>query len=304
MQELGRQSAQLKEDVSHGDLMFPVSFSETRVTTDFEVPLYYHWHPHAELLQIIDGRANFQVNGEQILLEPGDLIFFKPNVLHGSHDCFGEYLRFRAVVFDSAFLVGTSGDIISQKYLHTLFSSRRENYIYVKPYTVCSDQLELDMEKTFRHMKRQEEGYEILIKSLLYEMMYYFYSLQSTREDFHPDKRKTVLIRSMVAYVNQHYREKLVLEEVAKQFSFSEGYFCRFFKENFKMTFGEYIQGVRLTEAERLVRDTDMTIEQIAMETGFSDANYFTVCFKKQLHQTPREYRKRRRVRHIRETVQ
>lgn len=290
-----------REAVNHGDLLFPVSLTETKVTTDFEVPLYYHWHTEVELLQVMDGRVNFQVGGEQLLLEPGDIICIKPNVLHGSHDCFRDYLRFRAVVFDSAFLMNSTGDIVAQKYLQALYSSREENYIVVQPYTQHSDQLQLDMERIFKNMQGQEEGYEILIKSLLYEMMYYFYLRRSTAESFQPDRRRTVLIRQMVDYVQLHYREKLVLKEVAKQFSFSEGYFCRFFKENFHMTFGEYLQGVRLTEAEHLVRDTDMTIEQIAMETGFSDANYFTICFKKQLHQTPREYRKSRKVRLIRE---
>lgn len=290
--------------MSHGDLLFPVSLTETRVTTDFEVPLYYHWHTEAELLQVMDGRANFQLSGEQVLLEPGDLIFIKPNVLHGSHDCFREYLRFRAVVFDEAFLTSTMGDIVTQKYLNTLFANRRENYILVRPFTLHSDQLQLDIERIFQNMQGQKEGYEMLIKSLLYEVLYYLYLLRGKDEEFQPDRRKSLLVRSMVDYVEQHYQEKLALEAVARHFSFSEGYFCRFFKENFHMTFGEYLQGVRLSQAERLLRDTDMTIERIAMETGFSDAGYFTICFKKQMHQTPREYRKSRGLRQIREKVQ
>ena len=299
-----QENEKLKEQIHHGDLMFPVSLTETMITTNFETPLCSHYHAEVELLQIMDGRAVFQINGEDILLEPGDLVLIKPNVVHGCDNCFKDYLRFRAIVFESAFLMSSTGDIISQNYLQTLLSSRIESFILVKPYTIYSDQLQLDCERIFNHMKGQGEGYEMLIKSLLYELLYYIYHLRRPEDEYTPDMRRTMIVRSIHEHVNRHYQEKLLLADMTKKFSFSEGYFCRFFKENFHMTFGEYLQEVRLSKAEKLVRDTDMSIEQIAMETGFSDANYFTICFKKHLHQTPTQYRKNRKVRQIREKIQ
>ena len=58
------------------------------------------------------------------------------------------------------------------------------------------------------------------------------------------------------------------------------------------MTFGAFLNDVGLGEAERLVRETDLTMEEIARNTGFNNSNYFTVCFKRMYYDTPLHYRK------------
>ena len=115
-------SRPLRENRQHGDLLFPVSAYETKMEQDFEMPLSYHWHPEIEIFFITSGKANFQVEAEPFIIEEGDVLLIKPNALHGSHDCFGTQLEFRAVVFDYSFLSGMANDRIEQKYLNPLFS--------------------------------------------------------------------------------------------------------------------------------------------------------------------------------------
>ena len=101
-----KQPRPLRENRKHGDLLFPVSAYETKMEEDFQMPLSYHWHPEIEIFFITSGKANFQVEAEQFVIEEGDVLLIKPNTLHGSHDCFGTKLEFRAVVFDYSFLSG------------------------------------------------------------------------------------------------------------------------------------------------------------------------------------------------------
>ena len=84
-----------------------------------------------------------------------------------------------------------------------------------------------------------------------------------------------------------------MLNSLAAYLSVSEGYLCRFFKDNFHMTFVEYVQRVRLQKAERLLRETDDPVGKIALDVGFGSGNYFTTEFGKLYHTTPQKYRKR-----------
>ena len=69
-----KQSRPLRENRKHGDLLFPVSAYETKMEEDFQMPLSYHWHPEIEIFFITSGKANFQVEAEQFVIEEGDVL--------------------------------------------------------------------------------------------------------------------------------------------------------------------------------------------------------------------------------------
>jgi AraC-like DNA-binding protein len=54
---------------------------------------------------------------------------------------------------------------------------------------------------------------------------------------------------------------------------------------------GKFVRSVRLTKAIELLRNPDLTVSEIAYETGFSEPGYFTKVFSKEYHMTPSEYR-------------
>ena len=100
------------------------------------------------------------------------------------------------------------------------------------------------------------------------------------------------MIRKIVGFVEENHTQRIVLNSLAAYLSVSEGYLCRFFKDNFHMTFVEYVQRVRLQKAERLLRETDDPVGKIALDVGFGSGNYFTTEFGKLYHTTPKKYRK------------
>lgn len=71
----------------------------------------------------------------------------------------------------------------------------------------------------------------------------------------------------------------------------SEGYFCNVFKETMGMTATEYINGLRVKRAADLLTATDMSVTEAALCSGFSDLNYFSRVFKKQMGVTPNSVR-------------
>ena len=97
------------------------------------------------------------------------------------------------------------------------------------------------------------------------------------------DTRRAQLKQSVMPvkeFLDQHYSEKIALDDLASRFYISKNYLTRVFKEQFGMSVKEYLQVVRITHAKQLLRTTDKTAEEIGIECGFGTLYYFSRVFK------------------------
>ena len=72
---------------------------------------------------------------------------------------------------------------------------------------------------------------------------------------------------------------------------YSDAYFCKLFKQCFKVNFSAYLNEYRVNKARQLILDPRLSLKDIGAAVGYSDANYFTRVFKRLTGQTPSEYR-------------
>lgn len=100
-------------------------------------------------------------------------------------------------------------------------------------------------------------------------------------------------LQDVKEYIDLHFAEKIMLENLADNFYINKYYLTRIFKEQFGMSINQYILLQRITYAKQLLRFSQHSIEQIGQLCGIADANYFTRAFKKVEGMTPGEYRKR-----------
>ncbi|WP_191013794.1 response regulator [Treponema zioleckii] len=93
-------------------------------------------------------------------------------------------------------------------------------------------------------------------------------------------------------FIEEHYADQnTTLTTVAEVVALSPNHFSTIFSQECKTTFIEYLTNVRLENAKRLMRETDMKGYDIAYECGFSDPHYFSYIFKKNTGLSPREYK-------------
>ena len=93
-------------------------------------------------------------------------------------------------------------------------------------------------------------------------------------------------------YIEEHYADQnTTLTQVAEAVALSPNHFSTIFSQECKTTFIEYLTNVRLENAKRLMRETEMKGYDIAYECGFSDPHYFSYIFKKNTGLSPREYK-------------
>lgn len=104
----------------------------------------------------------------------------------------------------------------------------------------------------------------------------------------HTKKQDLLMIKD---YLDQHFTEKIALEDLAHQFYINKFYLTRVFKEQFGVTINGYMIQLRITSAKQLLRFSDKTIDEISLECGYDDSNYFSRLFKKVEGISPSEYR-------------
>ncbi len=101
-------------------------------------------------------------------------------------------------------------------------------------------------------------------------------------------------IHAAVEYINDNLKSGLTLTEITRRCGLSKNILYRGFLEEFGMTVGKYITNKRIEKAEELLSETELPIEEISLETGFSSAAYFAATFKRYKGISPLKFRKTR----------
>ncbi|MFZ2362665.1 MAG: substrate-binding domain-containing protein [Anaerolineae bacterium] len=103
------------------------------------------------------------------------------------------------------------------------------------------------------------------------------------------------LVRKAMAYVQQNYQESLSRQDLARYVGMSDDYLTYCFRQELGMTPIAYLNRYRITQAKRLLKESDRTITQIALEVGFSDSGYFSRVFRREAGMSPDAFRRRER---------
>ena len=98
--------------------------------------------------------------------------------------------------------------------------------------------------------------------------------------------------RELLAYIEDHYTEKITLQDLAARFHLSEKYVSRYFKEHFHLTFSDYVNHLRLSHAKKLLETTELSVTQVALDSGYPNVSYFIRTFKESYEYSPLKYRK------------
>ena len=104
-----------------------------------------------------------------------------------------------------------------------------------------------------------------------------------------------MLAKSAARYINNHFREDIKLETVAKGLAIAPQYLSHLFKLNLGVNFSKYLIDVRLRYAEKLIISTDKSLTDICFLSGFGNFSHFSRSFKNEYLASPRDYRKQRK---------
>ena len=148
----------------------------------------------------------------------------------------------------------------------------------------CTNMHELDNKKLDTLIEKLQKGEENKLQTA-FEMIRLIRSASDRKNETTP------IVETVKKILCENVGAEISVSEIAKMARVSEYYLMHTFKKQTGITIVEYKTAIRLANAKQLLIATEKTVEDIAAECGFFDANYFTKVFKKSENITPKEYR-------------
>lgn len=280
----------LREPMDMPDPRFPIKLNHCRFDRYGATTFPYHWHKHLEFLYFVEGEARITCNSSAFDVGPGDLIVVNSTDLHHGVSL-SDRLFYFAVILDPSLLHSQSLDAVETKYIMPITQNRIlfRNRISGDPdVTACIDNL-------IQEYKAREIGFELAVKSCLYKLLAillrnHVQQSQSPQE-YSARIRHLERFAPVFQYIEEHYGEKIGVDRLAAVASLSRFHFSRQFKELTNKTVSDYVNFIRVGKAETLLRNTSLSISEIAAATGFSDIYYFSKLFKAHKQVSPSRFR-------------
>ncbi len=97
---------------------------------------------------------------------------------------------------------------------------------------------------------------------------------------------------NIIQFIDKNYRNNISLTTLADTFHFNYNYLSKLFSQHFNTSFTDYLNSVRLSEAKRLLLNSQLTLSDISSACGYADLSYFSKLFKKYYGSSPSKYRR------------
>ncbi len=253
------------------------------------------WHDRLELFIPTDGRTLFQM-GEQVLeLRPADLLVVDNLKLHHVVDFEGFDSRAIVVSFRPEFVYSLGS--LSHDYIFLLpFYARAERAPRVLPLE-SHPAVANALHRLVAAWTGSEAGplrraeCRVALLDLLLELARRFRLPEPVAREFLRQQQRSLRLKPLFDHVSRHYAEKVTVAQAAALAGMSQPQFMKTFKRVAGMTLVAYLNHVRLAAGVRLLRETSLTIAEVATAVGFTDQSYFDKRFKRAFGSTPRDFR-------------
>jgi AraC-like DNA-binding protein/quercetin dioxygenase-like cupin family protein len=258
----------------------------------------WNWHERLELTMPLDGRVRMRMGEQRVELGPGDLLVVDNLKLHNVEDFPGFDTRVVVMTFMPEFVYTPGSPSCDYAFLLP-FYTKREGYPHVLRSTdelaapVYHAMIEL-LQRYFksRGVSHSESGCKASFLQILYHLMLRFQASEVLRSEFVQHRQQADRLARLFEYVRLNYAERISIQQATQLVHMSQAQFMKVFKKVAGMTFVAYVTRVRITNALRLLRETDMTIAEVAARTGFSDQSYFDRRFRQAFGKSPRDWRR------------
>ena len=235
-----------------------------------------HLHNALEIVWVTEGALELGVGQELYHMENGDIGFVFPNIIHHyqvftNRESVAVFIKsppFVLSTFDEILLnyapeypIIKAGDVDRETYraLGAVMKTKQTEFAIVQAY------LQIVLARCFRNFKLVEK--------------------RSVGSDD--------LIYQTVAYVSGNFKNTFSLEDMAKDLGVSKYVLSRIFSKTFHSNFKQYLNDTRLDYARRRLENTEDSITNICLDSGFDSQRTFNRVFKERFRVSPTEYRKK-----------
>lgn len=255
-----------------------------------------HTHAYIELAYVADGEFRQRILGKEIIFSKGDLCLIDQNCLHQDYLLDNPATVLFLGIANDMFTEVMDENITTQKIIAFLQSALLQakdvqQFLHFRPGAGAGEEMEACLYLLLRELYEYNIGSRYICKGLLLRI----FRIMSTKYEFSlsREQQKTmnwILFEEVTDYIQRHYAH-MTIQDLVREFHFQEDYFNRLIKSKTGMTYSAYLQQIRLEHAERLLRGTNKTIDEISQIIGYQNKGYFYRIFQTKNGMTPAAYR-------------
>ena len=227
-----------------------------------------------EFMIIVRGSGACSIDGDYCELRSGDLYFLSPGSLYMTS------FETEATIISIKF----SPEICSEKYALEILENKSYALIKLKEEDV------LFIKHLTEEMKRainSDVPNAHYVTNLLDCIISKIYMMKIRAEDI-----ENTLIRRSIVYMQNNFKRRLTLQEVSDIAGYTPNYFSKRFRHQTGVTFKSYLNNLRFSYAEYLLKQTNLSVTEVCFESGFNDYSHFLYAFKNKYDISPAKFRK------------
>ncbi len=239
----------------------------------------FHMHKEIEIMLVLEGRSKLYVDTKAFEIEKGDIVLIPPYTPH-RYTIFAEFdFSHYCLCFDLELL---NDQALKEKLENGMLGITT----VIKNNEICAGFIK----NAFEANANKPKAWALRVMgnlSLLFAMLAEEGHLFSTSAS----KEKSIYYQ-IVDYIAHHFAADITSKHIANALHMSNSYFCRLFRKNFGHCFQNYLCMYRIEKSKPLLRNTDLSISEIALQVGFNSFSYYSKKFKEYTTLTPKEYRR------------
>jgi AraC-like DNA-binding protein len=251
---------------------------------------FWHYHPEYELVYV-EALSGIRHVGQHISsYTESDLVLIGPNIPHLNFD-YGVKTDYRQIVVQlkqnflgDAFAETPEFDAIRQLFEKAAFG------------LAFGGNTKTETAERLRRMEGLGHFDQLLHLLQIFQLLAMSNEVEKLNEQdtsiklFLDDK---IRMGTVYKYIHAHYNEKPDVNEVAASVHLSTAAFCRYFKKQTRLTFTDFVNQYRITQAKTLLLK-DISVSEACYEVGFDSLSHFTKLFKKLTGENPSAFKKKR----------
>lgn len=219
-----------------------------------------------DLTFVVEGKASYYINGKKFNVEAGDLIYVPGGSVREAH---------------------TFKDCPMRAYPFNFFWAEPHNHNRLPFEVVTKKMITKEILGYIREFNQvwmsKQPFYHIQARALFELILHRLLSNFTRQSTTQTDPR----IKKLTAYLAENYAEPLKISDLAERVNLNPVYLGKLFKENTGSTFREYLNHIRINNAEMMLAAGDFTVTETAERCGFQDISYFSNMFKEMRGYSP-----------------
>ncbi len=276
------------ENVAYNNPDFPAYIKKGQLSSYPDFRAVSHWHDDLEFILILEGQMSYDVNGQKISLQTSEGIFVNSRCFHyGYSDAHAECLFLCILLSPQLLSINT---YFVQNCLNPLIQNTHFPYQKLSPAIQWQNAILRDLEALY------EENLENIQPFVILEKSAHIFRLLSENMNFFPDHDKNaedvLALTAMIGYVQKNYPNKILLKDISSAGNCCKTKCTSLFQKYLSTSPMLYLNRYRLEKSIFLLRNTAMSITEVAYACGFSNTSYFCELFHKYYHITPMQCRR------------